>query len=301
MITIPIIDHERCTLCGRCVAICPKQVLAEKDGKITPTADECMLCSHCYTVCHYNAIHFDPDALVDLAFRSFPYTEKLYAPGSFSPAEIVNFIRSRRSVRRYTSAPVNDALLSDLVEFAVSAPSGSNCQNWQFLVVNGRDKVWSLALEIGRFFEKINRLARNPVIRYLSVPVMGGALIRYRRDHMESVEMALREAATGNDLLFHSAPAVVIVHGNGEGSTPREDAQYASYNMTLLAHALGLGTCYIGYAVESINRASSIKRFLGLPPANTAYAVLAVGHPAEVPEKQALRKKHSVRFFDTQH
>nr|HPG52671.1 nitroreductase family protein [Spirochaetota bacterium] len=213
MITIPIIDHEHCTLCGRCVEICPKQVLVEHDGRITPTVDECMLCSHCYTVCHYNAIRFDPDALVDLAFRSFPCTEKMYAPGRFNPAELVNLVRSRRSVRKYRDAPVDDAVLSDLVEFAVSAPSGSNCQNWEFLVVNGRDRVWALALEIGRFFEKLNRLARNPFIRWLSVPFMGGALVRYRRDHMESVEMGLREAAAGNDLLFHAAHALVIVHG----------------------------------------------------------------------------------------
>ncbi|HOD16421.1 MAG TPA: nitroreductase family protein [Spirochaetota bacterium] len=297
MITIPIIDHEHCTLCGRCVEICPKQVLVEHDGRITPTVDECMLCSHCYTVCHYNAIRFDPDALVDLAFRSFPCTEKMYAPGRFNPAELVNLVRSRRSVRKYRDAPVDDAVLSDLVEFAVSAPSGSNCQNWEFLVVNGRDRVWALALEIGRFFEKLNRLARNPFIRWLSVPFMGGALVRYRRDHMESVEMGLREAAAGNDLLFHAAHALVIVHGTGEGSTPLEDAQYASYNMTLLAHALGLGTCYIGYAVESINRAASIKRFLGLPSANTVYAVLAVGYPDTDAVRPALRKKYRVRFF----
>ncbi len=297
MITIPIIDHENCTLCGRCVEICPKQVLVELNGKITPTVDECMLCSHCYTVCHYNAIRFDPDALVDLAFKSFPCKEKMYTPGSFSAAELVNFVRSRRSVRKYRTTPVDDAVLSDLVEFAVSAPSGSNCQNWEFLVINGRDRVWGLALEIGRFFEKLNRLARNPFIRWLSVPFMGGALARYRRDHMESVELGLREAAAGNDLLFHSAPSLVIVHGTGEGSTPGEDAQYASYNMTLLAHALGLGTCYIGYAVESINRAPAIKRFLGLPPANTVYAVLAIGYADTDAVRPALRKKYHARFF----
>ena len=297
MISIPIIDPQKCTLCGRCIEICPKKVLILRDREIRATVDECMLCSHCYTVCPAGAIRFDPEALVNLSFSSFPYREKPYAPGRFSAAELVNFVRSRRSVRAYRSAPIDDALLSDLVAFAVSAPSGSNCQSWEFLVVNGREKVWSLAREIGRFFEKLNRLACNPLVRWLSVPLMGGALLRYRRDHMESVEMALHEAAAGNDLLFHGAPALIIVHGSGEGSTPLEDAQYASYNMTLLAHALGLGTCYIGYAVESINRAAFIKRFLGLPPANRVYAVLAVGWPDVKTLRPALRKKHSVTYF----
>lgn len=297
MINIPVIDHERCTLCGRCVDVCPKQVLVVRAGRINVSVDECMLCSHCYSVCHYNAIRFDADALVDCTFRTFPYKEKMYAPGRFSPAELVNFVRSRRSVRAFRPNPVSDETLSDLVEFAVTAPSGSNCQSWQFLVINGRDRVWNLALQIKKFFVRLNRFAGNPLVRYLSLPFTGTALIRYHREHMESVEMALREAEAGRDLLFHSAPALILLHDGGEGSTPLEDAQYASYNITLLAHAMGLGTCYIGYAVESINRASFIKEYLGIPRANVIRAVLAVGHPDVAFEKPALRKKYRIRFM----
>ncbi len=114
---------------------------------------------------------------------------------------------------------------------------------------------------------------------------------------MESVERALKESEAGNDLLFHGAPALIIIHGTTEGSTPLEDAQFASYNMTLLAHALGLGTCYIGYAVESINRSSSIKAYLGIPSGNRIHAVLAAGYPDVKFEKPALRKKYSARII----
>jgi nitroreductase len=93
------------------------------------------------------------------------------------------------------------------------------------------------------------------------------------------------------------APALIIVHGAAEGSTPLEDAQYASYNITLLAHALGLGTCYIGYAVESINRSAAIRRYLGIPSGNRVLAVLALGYPDTGFERHALRKKYSLRFF----
>ncbi|MBN2161011.1 MAG: nitroreductase family protein [Spirochaetes bacterium] len=297
MVTVPIIDEKRCTLCGRCVDVCPKQVLAILNGRISVSVDECMLCSHCYSVCLYNAIRFDPDALANSAFKSFLYNEKMCPPGSFSAAELVNFVRSRRSVREFRPDPVGDETLSDLVEFGVTAPSGSNCQNWEFLVINGRDRVWKLALEIKKFFLRLNRLAGNPLVRYLSLPLTGKALIRYYNEHMESVEMALRESEAGRDLLFHSAPALIILHSDNQGSTPLEDAQYASYNITLLAHALGLGTCYIGYAVESINRALFIKDYLGIPHRNRIRAVLAVGYPEVSFEKPALRKKYRARFL----
>jgi len=297
MIAVPIIDHKRCTLCRRCVTVCPKRVLVVEGKRIKTVEEECILCSHCYSVCRYGAIRFDPDALRAITMESFEYKEKLITPGAFRPGDLVNFVRSRRSVRKFKQKPLDDAVFSDLFEFAVTAPSGSNCQTWEFLALNGREKVWGLALEIRKFFIRLNGLAKNPLVRYLSVPFIGTALIRYYNDHMESVEMALKEFEAGNDLLFHGAPAIIIVHGKPEGSTPLEDAQFASYNMTLLAHALGLGTCYIGYAVQSINRSSSIKASLGIPSGNGIRAVLAVGYPDVKFEKPALRKKYSARIL----
>ncbi len=297
MINIPIIDHDRCTRCGRCVEICPKRVIIMRDGSIEFTEDECMLCSHCYAVCPSDAVRFDPGALISPSFTSFTYAEKVNEPGTVNPADLVNLTRSRRSVRKFRPDLIDDRIITDLVAYAVTAPSGSNCQAWEFLAVNGHDRVWDLAKEIKKFFLKLNRLVKNPVIRYLSVPVAGTALIRYYNEHMESVEMALRESEAGNDLLFHSAPALIIVHGRMDGSTPVEDAQYASYNITLLAHALGLGTCYIGYAVESINRSAAIKRYLGIPPQNRIHAVLALGYPDVAFKKHALRKKYPLRFL----
>lgn len=64
MICIPIIEHERCTRCGRCVDICPKRVITLRDGSIAITEEECMLCSHCYAVCPSDAIRFDPEVLI---------------------------------------------------------------------------------------------------------------------------------------------------------------------------------------------------------------------------------------------
>ncbi len=296
MISVPIIDLEKCTLCMRCVSVCPQRILVAELDTIKTIEDECMLCSHCYTVCRFGAIRFDPEALTGIAMKSFPYREKVIEPGAFNPSDLVNFARSRRSVRKFKGDPIGAVILYDLIEFAVTAPSGSNCQTWEFLAINGREKVWNLALEIRKFFIKLNRLAKNPLVRYLSVPFIGTSLVRYYNEHIESVEMGLKEAEEGNDILFHGAPALIIVHGKAEGSTPLEDAQYASYNITLLAHALGLGTCYIGYAVESINRSSSIKNYLGIPDGNSIHAVLAIGHPDVAFDKPALRKKYKARI-----
>ncbi|GAP40132.1 nitroreductase family protein [Flexilinea flocculi] len=49
--------------------------------------------------------------------------------------ETLEAIRTRRSVRSYTSEPIDDADLQKIIEAAASAPSGGNSQSWLFISV----------------------------------------------------------------------------------------------------------------------------------------------------------------------
>ncbi len=295
MAEAPKIDNNLCTMCGLCIEICPRDAITVVDGELTTLEGECILCSHCYAVCDAGAISFDPDVLRAVKFRTIRFDD--IPRRNVTPADFVNFSMSRRSVRKYREIPLSDNVLADLVDFAVTAPSGSNCQNWCFTVINGRDKVFELANKIRRFFERLNVIVRNPVTRYLSILFAGKKLLKYYKNHYNSVEMGLNEAAKGRDLLFHGAPAVILVHGGTSGSTPFEDGQYAAYNIALLAHALGLGTCFIGYAKETIKRSKGIRAYLGIPAHHRILAVLTVGFPAVEFGRFALRKEYPVRFF----
>ncbi len=292
----PIIDERRCTRCGRCVEVCPKGIVVLRDDAVAYGRAGCMRCAHCYAVCAFDAISFDPP-LVAPSFTSFPYAEEMVQPGKVRPGDLVNLLRSRRSVRRYAERPVPDEAMADLVAFAVTAPSGSNCQRWEFTVVNGRAKVEALGRSIGDFFTRLNRLVANPIVRALSVLVAGMKLVRYYRDHYASVAWGLEQAAAGRDPLFHGAPGLIIIHGRTDGSTPLEDAQYAGYNICLLGHALGLGSCFIGYAVEVLNRDTKLRRSLEIPPGNRVLAVIALGYPAVRFLKPALRNDYTVQWL----
>ena len=138
---------------------------------------------------------------------------------------------------------------------------------------------------------------RNPITRYLSVLFAGRKLLKYYRNNFDSVEAGLNEAAKGRDLLFHGAPAVIIIHSGMTGSLPREDGQYAAYNITLLAHAMGLGTCFIGYASETINSSPAIRKYLGMPEDHRALAVLILGFPDIEFARPALRKNYRAKFL----
>src|SRR5881628_930854 len=47
-------------------------------------------------------------------------------------------MRTQRAVRRLKPDPVDDALVLHLIELALKAPTGSNAQNWDFIVVRDR-------------------------------------------------------------------------------------------------------------------------------------------------------------------
>jgi nitroreductase len=52
--------------------------------------------------------------------------------------DAIEAILSRRSIRRYTPQPVPEAVVKQLLEAAMSAPSAGNEQPWQFVVITDR-------------------------------------------------------------------------------------------------------------------------------------------------------------------
>jgi nitroreductase len=60
---------------------------------------------------------------------------------------------TQRAIRRLKTDPVDDALVLHLIELALKAPTGSNAQNWEFIVV--RDPA--VKAKLG----KMNRRAWN--------------------------------------------------------------------------------------------------------------------------------------------
>ncbi len=54
-------------------------------------------------------------------------------------------IFSRRSIRRYSGAPVSDEDVRSLLEAAMAAPSANDRQPWRFVLIRDREKLQRLA------------------------------------------------------------------------------------------------------------------------------------------------------------
>lgn len=58
---------------------------------------------------------------------------------------MTEWIRRRRSIRKYTGEPLTESQIRELLEAAMAAPSASNRQPWEFVVVRDRERREQLA------------------------------------------------------------------------------------------------------------------------------------------------------------
>ena len=292
------IDADICNGCGLCVEVCPSMTLSMVDGVAKVTGDESIHCGHCAAICPEGAITVGGEDLDALDLSTVENREEWLDYGHFDTAALVQLMRSRRSCRMFADDPVPQDVLEDLVKIGMSAPTGTNSQAWTFTILPDREAVMLLGNEIAGFFRKLLKMAGNPAVRLIARLMRKPELDEFYREYYETVKEGMRQyEEDGRDRLFHNAPAVIAIGMNPGASCPREDALMASQNILLAAHAMGYGTCMIGFAVEALKNSPGIKTKIGIPKKEPIYAVIAIGKPREPFQRPTGRKKLTPRYF----
>ncbi len=296
---LPIIDLEACSSCGACIDVCPDRIL-EADGSGRPqlAGDRCMQCGHCYAVCPVEAVAV-PFLEDPVTLSSVTEADTLLAADSLNPLTLLDLMKKRRSCRLYTDRPVAGEILEDLVKAGITAPSATNSQGWDFLLLPERKDVIRLGEATGDFYRRLNRKAANPLLRLLVRLTGNSSLDSYFAQYYQTVETALMDwEQRRKDRLFHGAAAAIVVAGDAHSSCPAEDTLLATQNILLMAEMLGLGSCLIGFVVEAAKRDAAINRLLGLDKNQRIYSVIALGYPAVKFFRPAGRKGVQPRYLD---
>jgi nitroreductase/NAD-dependent dihydropyrimidine dehydrogenase PreA subunit len=292
------IDQDACIGCGLCLTVCPSRTITMVEGRARVTGPESIYCGHCAAICPVGAVTVEPLENDALEFKTFQVNHDWLPHGRFDTSELVRLMLSRRSCRNYTDQDVPRELLEDLVRIGTTAPSGTNSQLWTFTILPDRKSVLALAERILKFFQKVNRMAANPLLRNFMKLVGRRELDEYYHNFYQSVTETMADWRDhGQDRLFHGAPALIIVGTESGAACPKEDAMLASQNMLLAGHSLGLGTCLVGYAVAAFENDPSLQVFLGIPRTETIHAAITVGYPAEKYQRLAGRFKVTPRYF----
>jgi len=99
----------------------------------------------------------------------------------------------------------------------------------------------------------------------------------------EKVRNELARVAIWGGFMAQAPVAIAVVIDPRASNHPVEDGAAATQNMLLAAHALGLGTCWIGsYGSGYEERA---KEVLGIPGDRRLLSLISLGYPLESPSK----------------
>jgi len=174
-------------------------------------------------------------------------------------------MQTQRAIRRLKPDPVDDEVIFGLIELAIKAPTGSNAQGWEFIVVrdpkvkNGLARLnrqaWRLGSRMSGWFTR-----RKPRNRKIMDAVL------WQADHFEEVPVFVVACLKGRTIPFlHLSTATYF--GSIFPSVQ---------NLLLAARAINLGACLITIPLWNL---FSVRRILGLPRNVTPCAVIPLGWP----------------------
>ncbi len=188
--------------------------------------------------------------------------------------DVMQAIRERRSIRKYRGDPIPKASLQSILEAARWAPSWGNTQCLRLIVVQDHETKLRLA----------------GAMRTTQPPPRENAAAN-----------AVREAAIVLVACAQQGLAGYYRAGEKKGLPSTDKGEWwfmfdmglAMQNVTLAAHALGLGTVHIG-----MYDAGEIAKIVQLPENVVVVELMALGWPDETPPTRPRKELNEFVFND---
>lgn len=204
--------------------------------------------------------------------------------------EIIEAIRTRRSIRNFRPDPVPKEILKEILETCIWAPSSSNTQTWEFAVLGGKvlDELNDLIIEKVKAEWDTEKLTYKSVTVDIPYPDLPEPYLRRSRDIRSRIDhhqfpsgIPHLEEKRFNYLLYggryYGAPNVIIIYTE-RALCPRAilNIGIISQNIALVALAYGLGTCLMSMP---ISWPEIVRDYLGLPETKLIAQAVAIGYP----------------------
>jgi nitroreductase len=191
--------------------------------------------------------------------------------------DLLDIIKSRRSIRAFERALPPTEIIKQCLEAATWAPSATNQQPWEFIVLTGNE------------LEKVNEIILDNFAERMQANDSFGGVPEHLAQRQQEIFAALldageREGINPNEifqksLCFFEAPVGVYFV-----TYKRADHQYrlstaaALENFLLAAHAQGLATCWLTVTVIC---EEDIKKHLGISEDRELLGGVALGYPVK--------------------
>lgn len=210
--------------------------------------------------------------------------------------QVEDVILKRRSTRQYKKKSVPEYLIRRILEAGRFAPSAGNCQPWRFIVIQNKDLICDMESRLAKTLSPMKKVVHSTGWkRDLAISLVG--LLRSQNEGDIRPFGAVREVLSGRLKIFHNSPVVILILKDTRGiDCPDFDTALCAQNMVLTAHALGLGTCYIGFAKFLHKHKDWIKK-MGISPPWEISTAICLGYPKFKSDGECQRDFPQIDFY----
>jgi len=196
--------------------------------------------------------------------------------------DIIDAIRSRKSIRGYKPAPVPKEILREILDIAIRAPSGMNTQPWEITVITGEvlNNVRKGNIEMLNCGATPNPETPHKLFegeyrqRQVDLAIDIFKLMGITREDKEK-----RAEWTQRGFRFFDAPAAIILSMDrslDESAISTLDIGAISQTICLAALNYGLGTCIED---QGILFPEIVRMFTDIPESKRIIIGIAIGYP----------------------
>ena len=196
--------------------------------------------------------------------------------------EVIEAIRSRRSIRGFKPDPVPRKVLEELLDTCRWAPSAQNIQTWEMAILGGKVMAEAKARLEAKVKDKVKPNPDLPVIEPTGIYLQRGTESRDTIDrHQFPPGTEDLDAKRAGYLLkggrFHDAPNAIIIYSDKTLDAKAViNAGILAQTIALAAPAYGLGTCLM---FRAVNYPDVLRELLGIPESKTIILGVAIGYP----------------------
>jgi ferredoxin len=255
-----IVDKDKCTGCGSCVKICHEGCMALVDGIASIDLKYCSTCSQCIAICPEQALSWNGVPSVAFDEARLP-----------SAQQLDELFKQRRSIRRVKKTKIDRALLEEVVNYSIYAPTHN--YDLRAIVADDEEAIEALDRILMRFITRVYNVAYRPKI----VGVLA-RLIGMSEEYL--LNKPKIESALERGFSFRHPVAIVFIVGDRRIPLSVDSAQYALANIAFYAQVKGIGSCLWGNGPIFMDRSRAARRLLGLQRWDRIYGALLMGYPA---------------------
>ncbi len=230
--------------------------------------------------------------------------EEIEYEGAFSampetvarPQELLDLMKSRRTVRRFLPDKVSQQQIDSLLEAAQYVATGANCQCQRFTVLT--DDVAKSALQEGimAFYREYAAALADKEHPERLAEFLGESAGEMHEHILAAVPALVKNVDGGRDRLFFDAPVVILIHADRNEVLPEAACAFAANHIALMAHSLGLGSCITAYASLALAQLPGLRADIGIAAEDEVYYVVAVGKAMDEYHLVPPRKPVNVRY-----